>query len=201
MFVASRGDTIIEVLLAITIFSMVSIGTMTIMNQGTNAAQRSLEITLVRQQIDAQAEALRAAQQVAAGNEGVGTAWSKIATKDSTGTYKEEACPDQTAVPPKSFIMDARSAKAFRMPENPSEPSWMEDINAITSPPYAKVEYPGGGSPKSYGMWIEREYKAGDPAISLPAIYSFTVNACWMGAGLTTPLRLETVVRLYDPSA
>jgi type II secretory pathway pseudopilin PulG len=54
-----RGDTIIEVLFAVTVFAMVAVGAMTIMNQGTATAQRSLEVTLVRQQIDAQAEAIR----------------------------------------------------------------------------------------------------------------------------------------------
>ncbi len=54
-----RGDTLIEVLFAITIFSLVAVSSMAIMNQGTDTAQRSLEITLVRQEIDAQAETLR----------------------------------------------------------------------------------------------------------------------------------------------
>ena len=54
-----RGDTIIEVLFAVTVFAMVAVGSMAIMNQGTGTAQRSLEITQVRQQIDAQAEAIR----------------------------------------------------------------------------------------------------------------------------------------------
>lgn len=54
-----RGDTIIEVLFAITVFSLVAIGGMSLMSQGTAMAQRSLEIGHVRQQIDAQADALR----------------------------------------------------------------------------------------------------------------------------------------------
>ncbi|RYF29698.1 MAG: hypothetical protein EOO17_00170 [Chloroflexi bacterium] len=56
---AERGDTIIEVLFAITIFSFVAVGGLSIMNQGVATAQRSLEIGLVRQQMDAQADALR----------------------------------------------------------------------------------------------------------------------------------------------
>lgn len=54
-----RGDTLIEVLFAVTVFSFVVVGALTIMNQGTAASQRALEISLVRQQIDGQAEALR----------------------------------------------------------------------------------------------------------------------------------------------
>lgn len=56
---AEQGDTIIEVLFAVAVFAMVGVGAMSIMSQGTAAAQRSLEITLVRQQMDAQAEAIR----------------------------------------------------------------------------------------------------------------------------------------------
>lgn len=50
-----RGDTLIEVLFAFSILSLVIVGAMTIMNQGTLASQRSLETTLVREEIDSQA--------------------------------------------------------------------------------------------------------------------------------------------------
>ena len=39
----NRGDTIIEVLLAVTIFSLVAIGSMVLMNRGVAMAQQSLE--------------------------------------------------------------------------------------------------------------------------------------------------------------
>lgn len=54
-----RGDTIIEVIIAVTVFSLVAVGGITLMNQGAAMAQRSLEIGLVRDQIDAQADILR----------------------------------------------------------------------------------------------------------------------------------------------
>ena len=54
-----KGDTIIEVLFAITVFSLVAVGGLSLMNQGTTMAQRALEIGLVRQQMDAQSDALR----------------------------------------------------------------------------------------------------------------------------------------------
>ena len=47
-----RGDTIIEVMFAFVLFSMVIVGAFMIMNQGMALAQRSLEVTQVRQQID-----------------------------------------------------------------------------------------------------------------------------------------------------
>jgi len=186
---SSRGDTIIEVLLAITVFSLVSIATMTIMNQGTNAAQRALEITHVRQQIDAQAEALRAAQQAATA--GHGTIWGQIAQHGNTGEYNNDAiCPRSLGDVSGTFILDARTGQPYTA-------NWLEDINLSTSPPYAQVLY-DTGSPKSYGIWIERAFSEGG---TLPDLYTFTVNACWQGAGLDHPLKLETVVRLYDPGS
>ena len=55
----SRGDTLIEVLFATATFSLLAVGAITLMNQGLATSQRALEITLVRSEIDSQAEALR----------------------------------------------------------------------------------------------------------------------------------------------
>ncbi|MDO4611293.1 MAG: type II secretion system protein [Candidatus Saccharibacteria bacterium] len=53
------GDTLIEVTLAIGIFSMVAITVASVVNGSTSSAQVALETTVTREQIDAQAEALR----------------------------------------------------------------------------------------------------------------------------------------------
>lgn len=55
----SKGDTIIEVLFAVTIFSALAISGLSVMNRGVGTAQRSLEISLVRQEMNNQAEILR----------------------------------------------------------------------------------------------------------------------------------------------
>ena len=54
-----KGDTLIEVTLAIGIFSMVAIAVVSVMVSGTSNAQTALETTLTREEIDAQAEAIR----------------------------------------------------------------------------------------------------------------------------------------------
>lgn len=185
-----RGDTLIEVLLAVTVFSMLSVGTMTIMNQGTNTAQRSLEITLVRQQIDAQAEAVRATQQAASA--GYPAAWDEITSIDPplTPIDLSSTCPRTRADVPNSFVMDARNAKPYIS-------ATMADINSSSSVPYAQVDYPSG-VPQPYGIWIE--HKA-DDSVNLPDLHTFTVRACWRGAGLDRPMNIETVLRLYDPGS
>ena len=53
------GDTIIEVLLATTIFSFVAISSMVIINNNTNNLEANLELTMARTEVDAQAEAIR----------------------------------------------------------------------------------------------------------------------------------------------
>lgn len=54
-----RGDTIVEVIFAFTIFSLVAVGGLSLMSRGAAIAQQSLEISLVRDQMDSQADALR----------------------------------------------------------------------------------------------------------------------------------------------
>lgn len=53
------GDTIVEVLFAVAILGFVVLAALNVMQQGTSAAQLSLEINLVRNQMNAQAEAIR----------------------------------------------------------------------------------------------------------------------------------------------
>jgi len=59
MRIKKRGDTIIEVMMAIAVFAIISVITIDLMNDGINSAQRTLEMTMARNEIDGQAEALR----------------------------------------------------------------------------------------------------------------------------------------------
>ena len=54
-----KGDTLIEVCIAIGIFSLVAIGIAAVMSSGVAGSQTALETTLSREEIDAQADALR----------------------------------------------------------------------------------------------------------------------------------------------
>ena len=53
-----KGDTLIEVTLAVGIFSMIAVAVVAIMSNGTSETQTALETTLAREAIDTQAEAL-----------------------------------------------------------------------------------------------------------------------------------------------
>ncbi len=191
---ASRGDTIIEVLLAITIFSMVAVGALTLMNQGTSSAQRALEITQVRQQIDSQAEMLRAVHQAyTADSDEAKTVWDSMTAKaDSASFAPDNSCPSELSQISGAFIMNTTNATMLDDSDN-----WFAAISSATAPPYAQFVSDEG---KAYGLWIEttRESAIDDRA---PDAYDFRIRACWFGAGLNanTPMRLETLVRLYEP--
>lgn len=58
-FMTKRGDTIIEVMFAIAVFSLVAVLTISMMNLGTANAEGALELTTARHELNAQAEALR----------------------------------------------------------------------------------------------------------------------------------------------
>ncbi len=187
-----RGDTIIEVMLAFSIFSMLSVGAMTVMGQGTNASQRALEITLVRQQIDAQAEALRAAHQADTGtNADAATPWDAISINQDTEVFTnyDTTCP--TSAPDDSFIMDARDSTVRE------DGPWFQSVDQSPTLPYSHVNY-SSGEPVAYGLWVERKFEG---ETTLADAYNFTVQACWFGAGLENPLHIETVVRLYEPGS
>lgn len=82
-----KGDTLIEVTLAVGIFSLVAIAVVSVVNGSTTGAQTALETTLAREEIDAQAEALRFIQSSYASSIGDSdnpyeTLWNAI-TKDS----------------------------------------------------------------------------------------------------------------------
>ena len=54
-----KGDTLVEVTIAIGIFSLFAIGVASVTSSGTAGSQSALETTLTREEIDSQTEALR----------------------------------------------------------------------------------------------------------------------------------------------
>jgi type II secretory pathway pseudopilin PulG len=202
-----KGDTIIEVLFAVAVFAMVAVGSLTIMNQGTATAERSLEITLVRQQIDAQAEAIRYIHQayVAAYQKGstapTGTAaeWIKM-TDPSSGHGATQAsafgvtdgvnCPS-TVPGQKPFILNARTATVWNTTPVMTAPS------SSSLPPFSEVIYNADSSINAaYGLWVEAIPSTNADG---PGFVDFHIRACWDSSGGATPVTLGTIVRLYEP--
>jgi hypothetical protein len=202
MRLTSRGDTIVEVLFAITVFAMVAVGSLMIMNQGTAAAQRALEITLVRQQIDAQAEVIRFIHQsyvsayqrdgVAPG--GTAAEWDVMAKDRSVARASDfgvagGTCP--AAAPARSFIVNARLARVASAPPQMSAPA------GASLPPFSQIVYNDDNSiAQAYGIWVEAVPANVDDG---PSFVDFHIRACWNSAGSSVPATLGTIVRLYEP--
>lgn len=196
-----RGDTLIEVLFAISIFSLIAIGGLAIMNQGTATSQRALEITLVRQEIDAQAETLRflnasyiAAYQPGAISYPVGTPakqWnlmekSIIATGAISTSPLESGSLCQTP-PQGSFILDANNATFISPTIKPAQT-------------FSQVHYISG-QVTAEGIWIEaiRSPIINDNNQKNIGYIDFHIRACWDSPGQSVPVTMGTIVRLYEP--
>jgi len=204
----SRGDTLIEVLFAISVFSLVVVGGLSIMNQGTAAAQRALEITLVRNEIDAQAEALRFmnASYIAAYNPNdpdvpltdltPAREWQDmvhtIGTTLPPSTWNSSVCPKDKPIT--SFIIDTKNAKFM-----PASPDLLKPAETFAQMRYDDVT---GLVDMAQGIWIEAyrpDPPTADPSQSRIGYVDFTIRACWDSIGQSVPSNVSTLVRLYEP--
>lgn len=197
-----RGDTLIEVLFAFTILSMVIVGAIAMMNQGTNATQRSLETTLVRAEIDSQATTIRFLHDAyVAGFKPNGSypantpagQWVAMTSVLNATSASSFANPSRCPTPPTgSFILDAGNARYV-----PGTSSSLIPATAI-----AQVTYNLSGSLRaSEGIWVEaiRSQAESDVNKQNTRYIDFHIRACWESPGQGAPSTIGTIVRLYEP--
>lgn len=175
-----RGDTMVEVIVAFAVFALVATGAIAVMNRGLTVTERSLEITLVREQIDAQAQLLRYARDTDS------TAWNDILGNlaDSGG----DGCPINGGMitpPSQAFIASVSSS-------TPREVTYTKLGPGIFEQPGTYSQFTLDDSPKSYGLWVV------PVRVGLSNSYDMHIYACWHGPGDTAPTKLGTIVRLYE---
>lgn len=197
MLKRQKGDTIIEVLFATTIFSMIAVGALSIMSQGTAMAQRSLEITLVREQIDAQADALRFLNHAYAadfGKNGEATEkWNSIILPNAVS---QAAAFDSIVDSSNNCTLPIPAQKPFALNiEKLTAPNPLLTLSAQAGT-YAKVRY-DLSLPTAEGIWVQAVRSAEDG--SGAGFYDFHIRACWQSPGESRPITLGTIVRLYEP--
>lgn len=210
-----RGDTLIEVLFAISIFSLVAVGGLSIMNQGSATAQRALEITLVRNEIDSQAETLRFlnSSYIAAYQPGVSDyssiskpaqQWLNLVknyvTTDSVSKFgSSSTCPqtytELNGLRTNSFVLDVKKATVVPLTIDNFSPAQTFSQLYYT---YDSVSNSYTTFDKSYGLWIEA-IKSGDATQTNADYVDFNIRACWDSPGMVIPLTIGTIVRLYEP--
>lgn len=200
------GDTLVEVLIAITVFSLVVVTATSIMSSGVASTQRALESTEVRQEIDSQAATLRFMHNafvtsyvpnVAPSVDTPAGQWyqminfvkaSGLTQASQFGSLSSSTC---AAVPNGSFILNTRKAKVST--------AYAVFLNASV---YSKVNYDSANDiTTADGIWIEgiRSATSSDVSQSNIGYIDFHIRACWNSVGQTAPLTLGTIVRLYDP--
>ena len=200
-----RGDTLIEVLFAFSILSLVIVGAMTIMNQGTLASQRSLETTLVREEIDSQATTLRflhdayvaAYQSHGSYDPATPAGQWKLMTDDLSATSASAFDTGSTtcqSAPGGSFILNGAQAK------------YIKGTSVVLKPAttYAQLKYDPTSNEliDSEGIWIEGIKSAvnpGDPNAQNAQYIDFHIRACWDNPGPGPVMTIGTIVRLYEP--
>ncbi|MDB5166891.1 MAG: exported protein of unknown function [Candidatus Saccharibacteria bacterium] len=200
----SRGDTLIEVLFAVSVFSLVAVGGLAVMNQGSASSQRALEISLVRDQMNSQAETLRflnssyvtafRAGTIFANTTPAGQ-WVIMSTNIKThpiatlSTLGVTSCP--TSYAPGSFILNTQLA------------TFADATHLQTAKTYAQLAYTGTTLTGSLGIWIEgvsyNPITSGDPNQTSIGYIDFHIFACWDSPGQPVPVTLGTIVRLYEP--
>lgn len=174
MLSLERGDTLVEVIVAFAILAAVAIGAIAAMNRGVAMTERSLEITLVREQLDAQAEILRYARDTQS------TAWNDITS--NTATSVGDSCPD--APPANAFIANVSSSGEVVYTRF-SDAAW------AFLQPQTHSRFAVSGSPAAHGMWVS-------PIRVAANAYDMHIRACWYAPGESTPMTLGTIVRLYE---
>ena len=205
-----RGDTIVEVTLAITIFSMVAMAGVTLMNMGVSNAQASLQLVMAREAMDAQAEALRMIHNSYAANiksveaNSIASRWTAIEGKAVANIPKfgnGSTCQQMISDSTNRFVIDVRNLKNGTS-VNPVKTSinnpstfprlfyGVEDSNNIdTSTSFQSAE----------GLWVQAVKAVKDPKTGAYLAYDFHIRTCWNAPGKNVPTTLGTIVRLYNP--
>ena len=178
-----RGDTLVEVLMAIVVLSMVIVGAITLMSRGLKASQIAVEHTQVRLQINAQEEMLRYLRDgyMSDPSSAAGQKWASLFTGSPiyaptlASNYDDTACA-VTAGKTGFYLTQAAGVVSVNQFDPNNKP--------------ASFAQPG------QGLWIEMTRSTG---IS-PAYVDVMFRACWSGIGDSADQQAVTVIRLYDPA-
>ena len=186
----NRGDTLVEVLLGVTIFSLVAVIALETMNRGMAIAQYSLETTLVRQQVDAQAEMIRYAHDMK------NDTWKKLVDNNSVSVSAVNGNEGNLGV---EKCSDDFSTKEFALAATPSLASKISILNNPgdykATETYARVD---SDTKKTYGISVRLVKPSTTVGSRDSNKYDAYIKACWMPVGSKMPATIGTIVRLYD---
>ena len=222
-----KGDTLIEVTLAVGIFSMVAVAVMAVMNGGAASAQLALEATLAREEVDAQAEALRFIQSAyiaekSSGKSGdnaiYGKLWNKITEEGNISSVSEDFPPSECSALYKDggeamrgFVINTRKLGVDGASAGDGDVILTEKGKLRQAVTYPRLVYGDDDSltddsnmdlDGAEGIYIVAVKDPGETTINntnKSAYYDFYIRTCWYGSGKSAPSTIYTLVRLGDP--
>lgn len=194
------GDSIIEVLIAVAIFSAIAVAALGIMNQGLGNAQSSLETTIVRTEMDTQAERIRFLADSVISDPGdsndensYSSKWNAI-TKNALAT----SGPDTDVY--EAFINNYKTEQLTSCNDviNASYHAFAlgNDLTAKTELGSNSSAIP---SVDTGGLFVVSVKSPNVDANENPDYYDFYINTCWNAPGANIPTKLSTTIRIQNP--
>lgn len=176
-----RGDTLVEVLMAIMVLSIIIVGSISLMARGLQIAQNALEHSETRQGVNSQLDMLRFLRDQYSTNATSADAatWKSIITSSNGAqTDYSSGCNVTTAKNGTAFYLDKSSGSVQKVA-------------------FDATQLPATFATPGKGMWVEAAPSAAGMS---PAYVDFVVRACWSPLGSGPMQQTVTAERLYDPS-
>ena len=193
-----RGDTLVEVLIAITVLGIVVAGSMAVMNRSMTSILNSTERTAVRTDINAQINLINYAFRSSEAT------WQKIMNlaftgkSDGTGELPDEFKADSCSLHEDGDGSDAAAAPgSFYLEPNLALNNSVSGVTLVD-----KLTEATNGSDTSRrarvgnGLWVDAVYYAQSPKNARPYV-DFYVKACWTPMGNNPKSKSMTAYRLY----
>lgn len=178
-----RGDTLVEVLMAITILSIVIVGAITLMTRGLIAAQIATEHTQVRLSITSQTEMLRYLRD------------SYLQDKTSAAAQTWQSLFSGSPIYATTTASSYGGTCGVTTGKTGFYLTQAAGVVSVTT--FNAGNKPVAAATPGTGLWIEAARSANG---IVPAYVDFQLRACWSGIGSGSDQQTITAVRLYDPA-
>lgn len=177
-----RGDTLVEVLIAVAVLSAAIVGGLGIMNFGYSIANNAVERTQVQASMNSQLAMISYARDAFVRSnqqptDGGSRAWQQIMSYVTTGSPNANICSGITP----------QSSGGFYIKEDITNLD-TASVTAFNNTAATALAQPGTG------MWVEGRQAGG----SVHYI-DFYVKSCWSPIGANADQTSRTVMRLYVP--
>lgn len=196
MFVNNRrGDTMIEVMFGVAIFGLVAASSIALMNNSLGSSEVALEATMARNEMDAQAEAIRYihSSYASTNSQSYQAVWEKMTDNPISRQDLDEVISDDNTTDCEAYYSSI-ATKAFAI----NTAAIKNDSSTVITDLHSADTYPIVNSSSAHGIWVNVVESAQKDNGS-PYYYDFFIRSCWYGIGSSTPSSLDTVVRLYNP--